>query len=132
MEKEPSSLTIANRTASRANQLVSRFQQYLNIDACGIDALKPNQPYDIIINATSAAITSTSIDFPCFIIAKNTICYDLSYRLIANTVHAMGNGKWSRMCNSRVGNADRTSCRILPHMEKNKTGYLCDIKATQY
>jgi shikimate dehydrogenase len=79
MEKEPSSLTIANRTASKANQLVSRFQQYLNIDACGIDALKPDQPYDIIINATSAAITSTSIDFPYFIIAKNTICYDLSY-----------------------------------------------------
>ena len=79
MEKEPSSLTITNRTASKANRLVSRFQQYLNIDACGIDALKPNQPYDIIINATSAAITSTSIDFPCFIIAKNTICYDLSY-----------------------------------------------------
>ncbi|MDB2544606.1 shikimate dehydrogenase [Woeseiaceae bacterium] len=79
MEKEPSSLTIANRTASKANQLVSRFQQYLNIDACGIDALKPKQPYDIIINATSSAITSTSIDFPCFIIAKNTICYDLSY-----------------------------------------------------
>ena len=81
MEKKPSSLTIANRTSSRANQLVSRFQQYLNIDACGIDALDPNNSYDIIINATSAGITSTSIDFPCFIINENSVCYDLSYHL---------------------------------------------------
>jgi shikimate dehydrogenase len=47
-------LTIANRTAAKAADLAARAQ-HLRVNGCGYDVV-PNQPYDIIINATAASL----------------------------------------------------------------------------
>ncbi len=47
-------LTIANRTAQKAIDLATR-SQHLRINGCGYDVV-PNQPYDIVINATAASL----------------------------------------------------------------------------
>jgi shikimate dehydrogenase len=47
-------LTIANRTSDKATNLATRAQ-HLRVNGCGYDVV-PNQPYDIIINATAASL----------------------------------------------------------------------------
>lgn len=47
-------LTIANRTAQRAIDLAERVQ-HGRVNGCGFDVV-PNQPYDVIINATAASL----------------------------------------------------------------------------
>ena len=48
-------LTIANRTPQKAIELAKRAA-HLRINGCGFDVV-PNQPYDIIINATAASLS---------------------------------------------------------------------------
>jgi shikimate dehydrogenase len=47
-------LTIANRTSDKAVDLATRAQ-HLRVNGCGYDVV-PNQPYDIVINATAASL----------------------------------------------------------------------------
>jgi shikimate dehydrogenase len=47
-------LTIANRTTEKAVDLATRAQ-HLRVNGCGYDVV-PNQPYDIVINATAASL----------------------------------------------------------------------------
>jgi shikimate dehydrogenase len=79
LKREPKNILVANRTASKAKIVTSKFKSNFSLDACGINELDPEQIFDIIINATSIGITKQSINFPSFIITENTVCYDLSY-----------------------------------------------------
>ena len=47
-------LTIANRTPAKAVDLAARAQ-HLRVNGCGYDVV-PNQPYDMVINATAASL----------------------------------------------------------------------------
>lgn len=76
----PNSLTIANRTLSRAEGLVAHFSSFGPAAACRFDTV-PNSHYDLIINATSAGVKGETPPYPDAAVTDTTLCYDLSYGL---------------------------------------------------
>lgn len=77
LEENPESITIANRTVSKAEQLVALFAGRGELFACGFADL--NQPYDIIINGTSASLQGDLPPLPDVIINDMTVTYDMMY-----------------------------------------------------
>ena len=88
----PSSIVVANRTAEKAEKLVSLFKdsnQRVALDWVSLDSL--HNDFDLIINTTSAGLEGkfNVIDER---VVRNKICYDLSYG--ANAVFVL----WARNC----------------------------------
>ena len=81
LEMRPSGLLIANRTLGRAEELVERFGEMGPISCCRFDAIPVAEPYDLVINATSAGLDGETPPFPPEAISEETFCYDLSYGL---------------------------------------------------
>jgi len=81
LEMQPASLRIANRTLGKAQALVDHFQAQGPVAACPFNAVPVGEPYDLIINATSAGLQGDSPPYPAAAISENTFCYDLSYGL---------------------------------------------------
>jgi len=78
LAQEPASLLIANRTVARAEELAGIFTGLGPIAACGYQDI-PAQPFDWIINATSASLQGQAPPLPTAIIDRNSSCYDLMY-----------------------------------------------------
>ncbi len=74
------SLTIANRTLQRAQDLADTFGNEGDIAASTFEDLA-NQRFELVINATSAGLQGEVPPFPPSIIGPNTVCYDLSYAM---------------------------------------------------
>ena len=96
LTQNPQQLTIANRTAERAVELAQAFSSLGNTHGCGFAELD-QQPYDIIINATSASLHGELPPLPESIIGPSTFCYDMMYAKEptvfmqwASTLHAGG------------------------------------------
>lgn len=81
LEMEPTSICIANRTMERAEKLVKCFDDDSPITACPFDAVPDSEPYQLVINATSAGLRGETPPYPTTAISANTFCYDLSYGL---------------------------------------------------
>jgi shikimate dehydrogenase len=77
----PGSITVANRTLSRASELADHFSGAGQIKACSFDDIPTSLPYDLVINATSAGVKGETPPYPEAAIGSKTICYDLSYGL---------------------------------------------------
>lgn len=76
------SLTLANRTPSKAQGLVSLFADDANgamLEACGFDA--PDSPFDVIINGTSASLQGSLPPVAPAVIGPHTAVYDMMYSL---------------------------------------------------
>lgn len=71
------SLTIANRTVSKAQAIAD---QYTNqpINACSYEEAN-TQSFDLIINATSAGLTGGGVPISSNLITTTTVCYDMTY-----------------------------------------------------
>lgn len=78
---KPKSLTIANRTLSRASALADHFGAYGDTAACRFDEVPESTDFGLIINATSAGLKGESPPYPESAVKENTYCYDLSYGL---------------------------------------------------
>lgn len=78
LEKRPSQVHIANRTAQRANVLGKRFNSDIPISGSGWDDI-PDSPFDIIINGTSASLEGKLPPISSKLIGKNTLVYDMMY-----------------------------------------------------
>lgn len=75
----PTIVTIANRTLSKAEQIVNKFnQQQYTSHACTFSDLD-HQEFDIIINATSAGLSDQSLPIPDCIFSHNSLAYDMMY-----------------------------------------------------
>jgi shikimate dehydrogenase len=74
----PASLVIANRTLLRARILAAEFGDLGPVTACGYGQCG-DEPFDLVINATSAGLHGELPGFPATIIGPATTCYDLSY-----------------------------------------------------
>jgi shikimate dehydrogenase len=72
----PASLVIANRNPERAAELCRGLGAH--VLACGLPQV-PGQPFDVVINATSASLSGTVPDLPAGAIAAETCCYDMVY-----------------------------------------------------
>ncbi len=77
MKHQPSSLFIANRTASKATDLCTLFADFGDLDGGGYDALAGS--FDIIVNATSASLNGEVPPLPDNILNPHSICYDMMY-----------------------------------------------------
>jgi shikimate dehydrogenase len=85
---KPTTLVIANRTASRANDLANLFSpNAVSADCllhgCGLDALPElidtTGAFDIVINATSASLGGEAIQLPADAISTDGFAYDMMY-----------------------------------------------------
>jgi shikimate dehydrogenase len=81
LEMQPSSLCIANRSLAKAEEIVDRFESLGPVSACRFGAVPLAEPYDLVINATSAGIKGETPPYPAAAITEHTYCYDLSYGL---------------------------------------------------
>ena len=77
----PASVLIANRTISRARDLASKFAARGDVGSCQFDEVPTSQAFDIVINATSAAVHGETPPYPESAVNDDTVCYDLSYGL---------------------------------------------------
>ena len=82
LDEKPASLAIANRTASKADELVEQFKAQHNtgeiLSGTGFAELS-KQPFDIVVNATSASLEGNLPDIPADCIANASIVYDMMY-----------------------------------------------------
>lgn len=81
LDMEPASVRIANRTLGRAQSIVEHFNGRGTITSCQFNAIPVSEPYDLIINATSAGVKGEEPPFPAAAVRPKTFCYDLSYGL---------------------------------------------------
>jgi shikimate dehydrogenase len=81
LEMQPASLCIANRTIDKAQALVEHFGRFGKISACRFNMVPVTEPYDLIINATSAGVKGETPPYPAAAVSPGTLCYDLSYGL---------------------------------------------------
>lgn len=82
----PASVTIANRTLARAEALVSLFAPVAGaarLDACGFE--QPTEPFDLIINGTSASLQGDLPPLSPEVIGEHTVVYDMMYSLQTTT-----------------------------------------------
>lgn len=78
LAKQPAQVHIANRTAKRAEVLGQRFDTEVPIHGSGWDEL-PLQPFDIIINGTSASLEGKLPPISEKVIGANSLVYDMMY-----------------------------------------------------
>jgi len=85
LSAQPASLTIANRTIEKAHfmvQSVAALHAVCNITVTTFENLFPpqlKQPFDIVINATSAGLTVSSLPISDQIFTQHTLAYDMMY-----------------------------------------------------
>jgi shikimate dehydrogenase len=78
LEEQPASVTIANRTHEKAQQLVMSFQDLGTLQACSFADLA-GQTFDVVINGTSASMNGDLPPLPAGLLAENACCYDMMY-----------------------------------------------------
>jgi len=81
LESKPSTLHIANRTLGKAQTLVDKFIPMGPVSACRFNEVPVTEPFDVVINATSASVKGEIPPYPPAVVSAATFCYDLSYGL---------------------------------------------------
>ncbi|WP_374355926.1 shikimate dehydrogenase, partial [Chitinimonas sp.] len=76
LAEQPASLHIANRSADKAIALAAHFQSGL-LSASGFAELA--QPFDLVINATSASLAGEPLPLAISLWQAETIAYDMMY-----------------------------------------------------
>lgn len=79
----PAAITLANRTVSKAEALVALFSPEagnVELSACGFET--PDEPFDLIINGTSASLQGDLPPLSPNVIEADTVVYDMMYSLI--------------------------------------------------
>jgi len=79
LECAPARLVIANRTASRAQDLAAHFTQSgkQSVIGCGFHEIEAG--FDLIINATSASLAGELPPLPAHIFTPDLLAYDMMY-----------------------------------------------------
>jgi shikimate dehydrogenase len=74
-------LCIANRTVEKAESLAKEFVDLAttSVDALSLEALADQQPFDAVINATSASLSGDLPPLPEHLLAEDAWAYDLMY-----------------------------------------------------
>ena len=80
---EPRVLVIANRTPARAAALAAAFADLGATQGVAFGDVG-GQPFDLVINATSASLSGEIPPLPDSAVGPDTVCYDLAYGKSAN------------------------------------------------
>lgn len=75
---EPTAVVIANRTPERAAALAAAFADLGVTQGLGFEDIAP-EPFDLIVNATSASLSGDIPPIPAEAIGPDSVCYDLAY-----------------------------------------------------
>ncbi len=78
IDQQPYSITIANRTVARAEQLRNLFIDDFEIGTGGFDSLTGHQ-FDVVINGISLGLLGKMAPVPDSVLAKAAIAYDMVY-----------------------------------------------------
>ncbi|GAA5315980.1 MAG: shikimate dehydrogenase [Candidatus Pelagadaptatus aseana] len=78
LEQNPELVVVANRTVAKADALAEQFKRYGKIAGCGFDELS-GQPFDLVINGTSASLSGDLPPLPDDLLAEGSCCYDMMY-----------------------------------------------------
>lgn len=78
LDAGPEQLTIANRTAAKAEALASQFAAFGKVEALGLDDLAGRR-FDVILNATSSGMTKSDLAIPASIFSNAVLAYELVY-----------------------------------------------------
>ena len=89
IDEMPSSITIANRTLSKAEVLKGVFSDVFDIQVMSFESL--NKSYDLIINGTSASLQQELPPLPDCIVDADTILYDMMYSKEPTVFNRWGN-----------------------------------------
>jgi shikimate dehydrogenase len=79
LKLQPSTLVIANRTAERAIELAREFSELGEVSGAAFDGVEPLEPFDLIVNATSASLKGEVPPIPPRAVDQDTMCYDMAY-----------------------------------------------------
>jgi shikimate dehydrogenase len=83
LEKEPSQLTLTNRTIEKSNLIQNKMHAHaksFNVDLNVIEIKKlPHQYFDIIINATSASLNDNDLGIDNKVFHEKCLAYDMMY-----------------------------------------------------
>lgn len=71
-------ILIANRTEAKADALAQLFADMGRVRSCGFETLEP-QPFDLIVNGTSASLQGELPPLPAQVVGAETACYDMMY-----------------------------------------------------
>jgi len=94
LDQKPASITIANRTLERAQDLqqtfgsASRAVPESTVIAISLDDLATSDPFDLIINATSLGHAGGRPELPPAMLLPGSLCYDLNYGNAAEPMRA--------------------------------------------
>lgn len=72
-------LVVANRTVSKATDLLAALSAPANFSACPLAALADQEPFDVVVNATSLGLRAVDLPFPPSCLGPDTFAYDLVY-----------------------------------------------------
>jgi shikimate dehydrogenase len=75
---EPAMVVIANRTPERAAALATAFSDLGVTHGVGFQDVG-EEPFDLVINATSASLSGDIPPLPPGAVGSSTVCYDLAY-----------------------------------------------------
>ncbi|HSH71821.1 MAG TPA: shikimate dehydrogenase [Methylophilaceae bacterium] len=83
LAQQPTLLVIANRNLDKALSMVKKVEEQgdfrlVSVNAHAFDDLR-GQSFDIVINATSAGLTETSLPLPEDMFAAGALAYDMMY-----------------------------------------------------
>lgn len=82
LAQQPVSLTIANRTLAKAETLAQLFAPVaVGTEVTAVGFEQPDQPYDVIINGTSASLQGDLPPLSANVIGSDTVVYDMMYSL---------------------------------------------------
>ena len=83
LEKEPSQLTLTNRTIEKSNLIQNKMDAHaksFNVDLNVIEIKKlPHQYFDLIINATSASLNDNDLGIDNKVFHEKCLAYDMMY-----------------------------------------------------
>ena len=100
LAQNPASIVIANRTPGRAERLCETFAAFVcggvperetnssdslpaNLEAISLQALQTQDPFDLVINATSLGHDNKHPGLPLSMFHPGSLCYDLNYGAVA-------------------------------------------------
>jgi shikimate dehydrogenase len=78
LREQPLSVHIVNRTVARAQALSQEFSTLGEVSAGGYETLS-TEPFDLLINASSAGLSGDAPLLPAGILSDRSCCYDLLY-----------------------------------------------------
>ncbi|QTX21265.1 shikimate dehydrogenase [Comamonas aquatica] len=82
LEQQPRSITVCNRTAAKAQELVRQHAALANSQKVELQAQEQqglNGNFDLIINATAASLQGAGIPVPASVLRPGSLAYDMMY-----------------------------------------------------